>query len=251
MGLKEGTYWKGRLRVYRNESSWGVTLHSAGEDYRHDKKNRLVVEGFGWSFWLNLPDWVKPVKVTKSYNGKSYVVTEKRVYGISLFDGEHLTVSYGHNDINVENPQRWSCFLPWTQFEHVRHSGYDLQHNHVIDFSNTWEQMNEQRASVPTAVINFDDYDRQPMQATVRIEEREWRRGDKKGWRWLRWFCKPIISRRLEVEYSGETGPRKGEWKGGTIAESIEMLPSESYRDAFHRLRRKRLDEIRNQRRRS
>lgn len=251
MGLKEGTYWKGRLKVYRNKSSWGVVLHSAGEDYRHDKKNRLVVEGFGWSFWLSLPDWVKPVKITKSYEGKSYVVTEKRVYGISLFDGEHLTVSYGHNDINVENPQRWSCFLPWTQFAHVRHSGYDLNHKHVLDFDKSdYDQLYVQRALVPSAEIGFLDYDGQALTATVRIEEREWRRGDKWGWRWLRWFSKPIISRRLEVEYSGETGPRKGEWKGGTIAESINMLPNEPYMQAFARLRQQRLEVINKQRRR-
>lgn len=251
MSLKEGTYWKGKLKIYRNSSSWGMMLQSADDDDRPHNRNRLSVDGFGWSFWFNVPELIKPVLKQNTYEGKSYTTREQTKYGIKLFEGEHVVVYYGNNAINTENPKRRDWFLPWTQFEHVRHSGYDLQHNHVIDFSNTWEQMNEQRASVPTAVINFDDYDRQPMQATVRIEEREWRRGDKKGWRWLRWFCKPIISRRLEVEYSGETGPRKGEWKGGTIAESIEMLPSESYRDAFHRLRRKRLDEIRNQRRRS
>lgn len=62
----------------------------------------------------------------------------------------------------------------------------------------------------------------------------EWRFGV--GWfAWLSLFRKPKISRDLEIAFSGETGKRKGSWKGGTIGHSTEMRSGELHESAFRR----------------
>ena len=80
----------------------------------------------------------------------------------------------------------------------------------------------------------FKDFDGEELTARTTIEEREWRFGV--GWfAWLSLFRKPKISRYLEIAFSGETGKRKGSWKGGTTGHSIEMLPGELHESAFRR----------------
>lgn len=43
------------------------------------------------------------------------------------------------------------------------------------------------------------------------------------------------LRRSLDIRFSGETGHRKGSWKGGTVGHSINMLPGELHEAAFHR----------------
>ncbi len=56
------------------------------------------------------------------------------------------------------------------------------------------------------------------------------------GWfKWLSWFRAPKIRRSLAIEFSGETGPEKGSWKGGTVGTGIDMRPGELHESAFRR----------------
>ena len=65
-------------------------------------------------------------------------------------------------------------------------------------------------------------------------EEREWHFGT--GWfKWLSWFRPRKIRRSLDLRFSGETGDRKGSWKGGTLGHSINMLAGEMHELAFRR----------------
>jgi hypothetical protein len=83
-------------------------------------------------------------------------------------------------------------------------------------------------------VFSFKDFDGEELTARTTIEEREWRFGV--GWfKWLSLFRKPKISRYLEIAFSGETGERKGSWKGGTIGHSTEMRSGELHESAFRR----------------
>lgn len=43
------------------------------------------------------------------------------------------------------------------------------------------------------------------------------------------------VRRSLDIQFSGETGTRKGSWKGGTVGHSIDMLPGELHEAAFRR----------------
>ena len=85
--------------------------------------------------------------------------------------------------------------------------------------------------------IRWGDNDRYfgPFTARTLIEEREWRLGE--GWfKWLSLFRGPKISRSLDIRFSGETGRRKGSWKGGTTGHSIQLkFLGELHETAFRR----------------
>ena len=188
-----------------------------------------------------------------------YWDVDVRSYGFSLSgcgdigNSTFLQVYYGRHggscmDSSIQ--QQWNWFLPWTQWRHVRRSLYDLEGNHFwsdIDseeravwklggrardgrreIAKSWERM------CPTVKFRFRDFDGEEIEATTRIEQREWRFGT--GWfEWLSWFRRPLIRTSLDIQFSAETGKRKGSWKGGIIGTSIEMEPGELHEGAFRR----------------
>lgn len=167
-----------------------------------------------------------------------YWNVDPRKYGVSLSDG-HLSVYYGRTggamaDSSIE--KRWSCFLPWTQWRHVRRSLYGLSGEHIWSEGDTydWEAHQAAKAMCPTAKFLIEDSDGEQIIATTVIEEREWRLGA--GWfKWLSWFRAAKISRSLRIEFAAEVGPEKGTWKGGVVGTSIEMLHGENHEAAFRR----------------
>lgn len=97
-----------------------------------------------------------------------------------------------------------------------------------------WEAYQDAKNACPVVRFSFKDFDEQELIATTRIEEREWRFGT--GWfKWLSWLRRPKIRRSLDIEFSGETGPEKGSWKGGTVGTGIDMSPGEDHESAFRR----------------
>jgi hypothetical protein len=52
-----------------------------------------------------------------------------REYGFRLSDG-HLNIALGAQTMDSSTTQDWGCFLPWTQWRHVRHSLYGLEGEH-------------------------------------------------------------------------------------------------------------------------
>jgi hypothetical protein len=100
--------------------------------------------------------------------------------------------------------------------------------------SEGWEARKEAEDSCPSRTFAFKDFDGEELTAKTKIEERQWELGT--GWfKWLSIFHKPIIQRSLDIDFSNETGRRKGSWKGGTVGHSIEMLPGELHASAFRR----------------
>jgi len=75
----------------------------------------------------------------------------------------------------------------------------------------------------------------QNIQATVKVEEREWRR---RALQWLPIFNK--VSRDIDVRFSGEVGEETGSWKGGTIGCGYELLPNETPLDCLRRMEKER-----------
>lgn len=176
-----------------------------------------------------------------------------REYGFSYSDG-FLQINYGICPCDSSLDQTWSKHLPWTQWRHVRHSFYDLngahfwselesetenyRHAKKLGRSDLWRErydiVRQWEERCPVATFAFKDFDDQELTATTKIEEREWLFGT--GWfKWLSWFCRPKVRRSLDINFSGETGPEKGSWKGGTIGTSIDMLPDELHEAAFRR----------------
>ena len=75
----------------------------------------------------------------------------------------------------------------------------------------------------------------QEREATIRVDEREWRM------RWFKWlsFTKKVI-KTIDVEFNDEVGERSGSWKGGTIGCSYEMLPNETPYECLKRMEKER-----------
>lgn len=242
---------------------WAVMLESASDsDSSNDDKCYLRISTPWFTFATTLPHIIKPHR-EKRYPDWDYATVERigrnwyweidqRTYGISYSEG-FLQVKYGRNggsscDSSIE--QSWCKHLPWTQWRHIRRSLYDLDGKHFwseIDSETravnklggkvpgerwaiirSWEEM------CPKAAFKIQDHDGEEIEATTYIEEREWRFGTG-GFKWLSLFRRPKIRRSLDIRFSGETGPEKGSWKGGTIGTSIEMLPGELHEPAFRR----------------
>lgn len=200
--------------------------------------NWLIRPHVGWHD-LSHADWATPGQDGR----KGYVEVDRREYGFSLSEG-HLSLKLGRQTMDSSTTQDWGCFLPWTQWRHVRHSFYGLSGEHVATLPDTgksyladpgrWDRERAIEKAVPTAAFDFNDFDGERITATTKIDEREWRFGTGR-FKWLSLFRRPKIRRSLDIEFSKETGKRKGSWKGGTIGHSIDMHPGELHEAAFRR----------------
>lgn len=242
----------GRLIYSRNGSynPLAIVLASKGEE-DEEAFNTLRISGFGHTLVVILPQIIKPWKrwVDTSHYPWSerggYWDTGSREYGFTLSDG-HLSVALGRVTNDSSTEQRWGWFLPWKEWRHVRHSWYGLRGEHIADmpqraarlglddFKARHEEEQRIKAMVPVVAFEFRDFDGEQLTASTRIEEREWRRGVR-SFRWLSLVCPKKIARSLDIQFSGETGRRKGSWKGGTVGHSIEMLSGELHEAAFRR----------------
>lgn len=226
-----------------------LVLSSAGEE----TPANLRMSALGRTLIVRLPNFIPPYREKEKARYWSeeqierigrdwYWVIDKREFGFSLNDG-HLSVRYGRSTMGSSTDKSWGYFLPWTQWRHIRISFYGLRGeliSTVLDADTKlldrkkWDLLQEAEAACPKATFSFQDFDGEQLTAITHIEEREWRRGE--GWfKWLAWITQPKISRSLSITFSGETGRRKGSWKGGTIGTSISMLPGETHDMAFMR----------------
>lgn len=228
-----------------------------GDDY---PGCRVRISGFGHTLILALPAIIKPwrrwvditteptrTQMLRAGREAGYWQTHEREYGFTCSEG-HLSVKLGRQTHDSSTEQSWGCFLPWRSWRHVRHSLFGLRGEHIADMPHHrtfagmstedhrayWAEQERTQALAPTRTFAFDDFDGERLAATTRIEEREWRLGEGR-WRWLSLFRRPKIDRSLDIQFSSETGSRKGSWKGGTVRHSIKMLPGELHEAAFRR----------------
>lgn len=229
-----------------------LVLSSGDRQDERRARNTLTAYAFGWVARINLPTMLAPHVVrhtarswdeaTINRMGRDwYEETFPREYGFSLSNG-FLQVFLGPQTHDSVTTKSWCRHLPWTQWRHVRYSLYDLrgtlfweqrQRNDIRGMKAFTDQYEAQKVC-PAARFVLRDYDGAEVIATTRIDEREWKFGE--GWfKWLSLFRKPMIKRRLDIDFSAETGPEKGSWKGGTTGTTIEMLPGEMHEAAMRR----------------
>lgn len=185
--------------------------------------------------------WVDTSRYAWSPNPRGgYWDTGEREYGFTYSEG-HLSVALGRATNDSSTEQRWGCFLPWTQWRFIRHSLYGLEGELFADLphrarwnSPEYEEGRRLEADCPAVAFAFNDFDGERITATTKIEERAWKFGT--GWfKWLSLFRRQKVSRSLDIDFSAETGKRKGSWKGGTVGHSIDMRPGELHEVAFRR----------------
>lgn len=255
----DNDFYLGPLTFARPERGWrpwALVLRSGNDE---DRGCTLRVSLRGYTAILALPPIVRPHREKQPANWDAETVQRlgrdywwdvtPREFGFSVADG-HLSLYYGRQTNDSSTEQRYGWFLPWTQWRHVRRSFYDLQGKHFWSESEAetlgasrlggkapterWEIVRSWEAMCPKATFHFQDFDGEALSAATKIEEREWRFGT--GWfKWLTLFRPAKIRRSLDIEFSGETGRRKGSWKGGTIGHSIDMKPGELHEGAFRR----------------
>ncbi|MCE4223366.1 hypothetical protein HCU64_06350 [Methylobacterium sp. C25] len=252
-----------------------VVLSSRGDDDEESGHCTLRISGFGHTLIAIVPPVVRPwrrwVDLSKRQfyraDGKpepkrpdaGYWDVHARRYGFSL-DGAgdmggsaFLQVFLGPQTHDSSTTRSWSKFLPWTEWRHVRRSLYDLEGRHFwsegeyqpsrkasrderLDGSRRrMDAARDAEAACPSFTFAFADFDGEHLTARTHIEEREWRLGTG-CFRWLSLFRKPLIIRRLDITFSGETGRRKGSWKGGTLATNGPIMePGETHEATFRR----------------
>lgn len=81
----------------------------------------------------------------------------------------------------------------------------------------------------------IDSYDNTTVNATISVEEREWR---PRGARWTSLFAK--IRKEISVEFDNEVGKGKGSYKGGTLGCGYEMRPNETPLECLKRMEKER-----------
>ena len=241
------------LFTYSRDKSYkpfGIVIDS-GED--EHPGCHLRVRGFGHTFLIELPPIVRPwrQKIVANWDAATvarlgrdwYWEEHPREYGFQISDDGFVQVFLGRQTHDSSTEQMWCKHLPFTQWRHVRRSLYDTNGAHFwtepkfdrsIDGLQRFREQQNHVDACPTLSFEFDDFDGERITARTRIEEREWRFGE--GWfRWLSIFRRPKIVRSLDLEFSKETGRRKGSWKGGALGHGIEMLPGEMHESAFRR----------------
>lgn len=239
--------------------TWSIVLKADVNEDSDCGTSSLRFSAGGYTLIVSLPQIIKPhmrrvvpgwdAATIKRLGRDYYDLATERAFGFSYSDG-FLQVFRGLRTMDSSTDRSWSYFLPWTQWRHVRRSLYDLEGKHFWSelewiealyrkrrrdlHLERWRLRENNEKACPAAKFAFKDFDGQELIATTRIEEREWRFGT--GWfKWLSLFRRPKIRRSLSIEFSDETGPEKGSWKGGTIGTGIDMLPGELHEAAFRR----------------
>jgi hypothetical protein len=80
-----------------------------------------------------------------------------------------------------------------------------------------------------------DKYDNTTVNATISVQEREWR---PLGLKFCSLFSK--ISKTISVEFDQEVGRKKGSWKGGTVGCGYDLLPNETPYECLKRMENER-----------
>lgn len=203
---------------------------------------------------------------------RTYINRIQRDYGFNTVSDSGIHIHYGiqpgswSRDDPENSDHSMVLNYPWNH-QHIRHSYYFLDgsfassaelftpqrdalwwpmrgtpeaENFTPTFYNLepklYKESSGELESLYKIVPYVDPYDGEEMEAKVNIEEREWIRGK---WPWLRSILKfvpncRIIQRVINIEFSKETGPRKGSWKGGTTGTSHTINPGETVETALH-----------------
>lgn len=234
----------------KGHAFFAFSLQTPHEYYENRPHNVLNICLFRHSWWLSIPELIKPktkwVDTSEwSKDSKGYWDYIQRIYGFT-FTEDSLHVHYGIQ------PGSWSStdkknsdhtkvfFYSWQARERecivfMNDKGIVIEtYSDDPDGRINFKRLEAARENAPIFKFTFNDFDNEEITATCRIEKSIYRRG--KGlFKWLQYCTYPEICKNLDISFSKETGYEKGSWKGGTIGHSIAMHPGETALEAFTR----------------
>lgn len=253
-------------RRYRRWSSgqtrWGLFTHARDT---HDKPISIVLDsggdefpgchlrlrGFGHTVIVELPGLLlrpwREKHVAKYWDAATvermgrnwYYEIHPREFGFN-YSGGFLQVYFGPQTGDSTTEKLWCKTMPWWQMRTVRETLYGLEGEIYQQWKNPrglagsdhFEAYRTARDQQPKRTFRFLDYDGQEINATVRIEESEHRRGSG-AFKWVGWLMKARVARYARIEFSAEVGPEKGSWKGGTLGHGREISAGVLHGQAF------------------
>ena len=134
----------------------------------------------------------------------------------------------------------WTMYMPWS-FQWVRTSylrkdgswEHEFRGDKRMLYRSEWDNLWWSETYPYRYVLKSSEV--QERQATVKVEEREWR------WHWLKWLKYPSkVSTTIAVTFNDEVGEKTGSWKGGTTGCGYELLKNESPLNCLRRMERER-----------
>lgn len=131
------------------------------------------------------------------------------VFGFQ-FHEDMLWIKYGNPRGRRDDPCI-TIWMPWA-WKHVRHTILTEKEAHPYRYRLRSGEIQERTA-------------------TIRAEEREWRR-------W--WLPSRKISRYIDIDFDVEVGERTGTWKGGTLGCGYEMRAGETPAETLRRMEQER-----------
>jgi hypothetical protein len=134
----------------------------------------------------------------------------------------------------------WTMYVPWS-YQWVRTSNlrkdgtweHETKGNIKDFYKDGWEDVIWNETYPYTYILK--DGTVQKREATIKVEEREWR------WHWFKWL--PLtkkVRRTIAIDFNGEVGEGTGSWKGGTMGCGYELLPNETPLQCLRRMERER-----------
>lgn len=150
---------------------------------------------------------------------------------------------------NFEGGRKWKTItmpwdMTWVRTSILLKDGYDWFHE-TKNNRQSWQEDKEGKIIGSYGWINknkwketypyLDSYDNTIVNATISIEEREWR---PLWFQWTRLFSK--INKDIHVEFDKEVGKGKGSWKGGTIGCGYKLLSNETPYECLKRMEKER-----------
>jgi hypothetical protein len=237
---------RGQLVFWKAGFGFSVDFFDGDGDRDFGFSLRLILIGIYLSFEDALPaKWQPKVDWKKSFSpGRRFTFYYfERAFWFALWQ----------DDIGSSREQPWYMrtfvfHLPW-DYEWVRTSTLKKDGTWFHELRGdkkklgdwkAWKKLEDEiepqlwKEVYPyTYVLRSGDI--QNVQATVKVEEREWR------WRWFKWLPFPrIVSKTIDVNFSEEVGEGRGSWKGGTLGCGYAMLPRETPLDTLRRMERER-----------
>lgn len=204
------------IEFYLHKTNFNIRYELAGY---FDTRHLISISFLFFSLYLHLP------------LHSQYDECDPPGYGISYF-GRTLWWHWNREFYTLHMP--WD--YDWIRTSNLREDGnweHETRGDSKDFYDDKWKYIIWSKTYPYVYVLNNGTI--QKRNATVKVEEREWRQ------KWLRWtplFSK--IRKTIDVTFDGEVGERTGTWKGGTIGCGYDLRKGESPLDCLIRMEKDR-----------